>query len=111
VLYPSAQRPELIMRAEFDAIWDGHVVSVGSPSFMQRVRDALADASICARGSARDARRADRGEIAGQAAQAGSANGGDSRSGCEPLVLKVSRLWAWPKNRAEPFICLLVFAP
>jgi hypothetical protein len=111
VLYPSAPRPELITRAEFEAIWDGRVVSAGSPSFMQRVRHALADAFICARGSARDASRAERGEIAGRAAQAGSADGDDSRSGCERLVLKASRLWAWPENGAEPFICLVAFAP
>ena len=73
------------MRAEFEAIWDGHVVSAGSRGFMQRVRDALADASIRTRGSALDARRADHGEIAGQAAQAGSADGDNSRSGCDGL--------------------------
>jgi hypothetical protein len=54
----------LITRAEFEAIWDGRVVSAGSPSFMPRVRHALADAFICARGSARDASHAERGEIA-----------------------------------------------
>jgi len=107
VMYPSARHPQLITRAEFEAIWDGRVVSAGSPGFMQRirhaladtrnrgrsltefvlvrgrnsaerVRDALADASIRARGSAPDALRADRGEVADQVAQAGSANADDT---------------------------------
>jgi ATP-binding cassette, subfamily B, bacterial HlyB/CyaB len=43
VLYPSAPHPKLITRAEFEAIWDGRVVSAGSPGFMQRVRHAIAD--------------------------------------------------------------------
>ena len=46
VLYPSAPRPELITRTEFEAIWDGRLVSAGSPGFMQRVRHALADTCI-----------------------------------------------------------------
>ena len=107
VLYPTAPHPELITRAEFEAIWDGRVVSAGSPGFMQRVRHALADAgihgrslaelvlihgrslaervrpaladaSIRVRGSARDARRADRSEITAEVAEAGSANADDS---------------------------------
>jgi ATP-binding cassette, subfamily B, bacterial HlyB/CyaB len=107
VLYPTAPHPELITRAEFEAIWDGRVVSAGSPGFMQRVRHALADtgihgrglaglvlihgrslaervrhaladASVRVRGSARDARRADRSEITVHAAEAGSANADDS---------------------------------
>jgi ATP-binding cassette, subfamily B, bacterial HlyB/CyaB len=113
VLYPSAPRPELITRAEFEAIWDGRLVSAGSPGFMprvrhaladtcirgrslaelvlirgrslaERVRHALADASIRARESARDARRADSGEIADQVTQAGSAD--DDESGLRALV-------------------------
>jgi subfamily B ATP-binding cassette protein HlyB/CyaB len=107
ILYPSAPHPELITRAEFEAIWDGRVVSAGSPDFMQRVRHtladtgihgrslaglvlihgrslaervrhALADASIRVRGSVRDARRADRSEITAEVAEAGSANADDS---------------------------------
>jgi subfamily B ATP-binding cassette protein HlyB/CyaB len=96
VLYPTAPHPELITRAEFEAIWDGRVVSAGSPDFMQRVRHtladtgihgrslaervrhALADASIRVRGSVRDARRADRSEITAGVAEAGSANADDS---------------------------------
>jgi subfamily B ATP-binding cassette protein HlyB/CyaB len=107
VLYPSAPHPELITRAEFEAIWDGRVVSAGSPGFMQhvrhaladtgirgrslaglvlihgrslveRVRHAVADASIRVRGSARDVRRADRSEITAEVAEAGSANADDS---------------------------------
>jgi ATP-binding cassette, subfamily B, bacterial HlyB/CyaB len=130
VLYPSARHPQLITRAEFEAIWDGRVVSAGSPGFLQRVhyaladtytrgrslaepirqaladassrgrsltefalirgrglaerlRQALAEASVRARGSAREAAgtdrdEADRNEMAGQAAQAGSANANDT---------------------------------
>jgi ATP-binding cassette, subfamily B, bacterial HlyB/CyaB len=103
VLYPTAPHPELITRAEFEAIWDGRVVSAGSPGFMQRVRDALADtairgrslaervrhaladASIRVRGLARDARRADRSEITAEVAEAGSANADDS--GLPALVI------------------------
>jgi hypothetical protein len=44
----ASQAPKLITRAEFEAIWDGRVVSAGSPGFMQRVRHALAD--TCTRG-------------------------------------------------------------
>ena len=43
VLYPSAPHPKLITRAEFEAIWDGRVVSAGSPGIMQRVRHAIAE--------------------------------------------------------------------
>src|ERR1700722_1703788 len=107
VMYPSARHPQLITRAEFEAIWDGRVVSAGSPGFMQRirhtladtgihgrglaelvlnhgrslaerVRHALADASIRVRGSARDARRAYRSEMTAEVAEAGSANADDS---------------------------------
>jgi ATP-binding cassette, subfamily B, bacterial HlyB/CyaB len=107
VLYPTAPHPELITRAEFETIWDGRVVSAGSPGFMQRVRHtladtgihgrslaglvllhgrslaervrhALADASIRVRGSARDARRAYRSEMTAEVAEAGSANADDS---------------------------------
>ncbi len=42
VLYPSAQRPQLMTRAEFEEIWDGRVVSAGSPGLIQRVGHALA---------------------------------------------------------------------
>jgi subfamily B ATP-binding cassette protein HlyB/CyaB len=46
VLYPSARQPQLITRAEFEAIWDGRVVSAGSPGFIQRVGHALAGTFI-----------------------------------------------------------------
>src|ERR1700730_16539248 len=96
VLYPSSPHPELITRAEFEAIWDGRVVSAGSHGLMQRVRHALADTcirgrslaehirhaladtSIRVRRSARHARRADQSEIAVQVAEAGSANADES---------------------------------
>jgi subfamily B ATP-binding cassette protein HlyB/CyaB len=107
VLYPSAPHPELITRAEFEAIWDGRLVSAGSPGVMERVRHTLADTGIRGRslaglvlshgrslaervrhalagasvrvgGSARDARRADESEIIAEVAEAGSANADDS---------------------------------
>ena len=107
VLYPSAPHPELITRAEFEAIWDGRVVSAGSPGFVQRVRHDVADAffggrelaefilvrarslaervrdvsagaMIRMRGSVRDARRTDRSDIAAEVTQVESANAHDS---------------------------------
>ena len=107
VLYPSAPRPELMTRAQFEAVWDGRVVSAGSPGFMQSVRHALDDALTSGRNLAelvlvrgrtlaedarrisadamarvakavRDARDADGSEIAGEAAQVASANADDS---------------------------------
>jgi ATP-binding cassette, subfamily B, bacterial HlyB/CyaB len=107
VLYPAAPRPELMTRAEFEAVWDGRVVSAGSPNLMQRVRHGLDDALTSGRNLAelvlvrgrsvaegarriaadamarvakavRDARGADGSEIAGEAAQIASANADDS---------------------------------
>ncbi len=46
VMYPSSGHPMVMTRAEFEAIWDGRVVFAGSDSPMQRVRRALAAASI-----------------------------------------------------------------
>jgi ATP-binding cassette, subfamily B, bacterial HlyB/CyaB len=107
VLYPSAPHPELMTRTEFEAVWDGRVVSAGSPGFIQSIRHALDDAFtrgrnlaelVLVRGrslaerarrtstdamvrvakSVRDARGADSNEIAGEAAQIASANADDS---------------------------------
>lgn len=96
VLYPSAPHPELMTRAEFEAVWDGRVVSAGSPGFIQSIRHALddaftrgrslaerarrisADAIVRVAKSVRDARGADGNEIAGEATRIGSANADDS---------------------------------
>lgn len=43
VLYPSSPQPKLITRAEFEAIWDGRVVSAGSMGFTQRARHFVDD--------------------------------------------------------------------
>src|SRR5437879_10748726 len=52
VLRPSSPRPERITRAEFEAIWDGRVVSAGSPGIVQRALHGLAAMGIRARGLA-----------------------------------------------------------
>jgi len=114
VLYPSSPRPELITRAEFEAIWDGRVVSAGSPGFMQRVRYALADtcirgrslavrvhhalvdASVRVRRSARHARRADQSEIAVEVAEAGSVNADDSGLSALVTLLRCHGIAAEP---------------
>jgi subfamily B ATP-binding cassette protein HlyB/CyaB len=107
VLYPSAPRPELMTRAQFEAVWDGRLVSAGSPGFMQSVRHALdgaltsgrnlaelvlvrgrgvaeaarrisADAMARVARAVRDARGADGSEIAGESAHIESANADES---------------------------------
>jgi ATP-binding cassette, subfamily B, bacterial HlyB/CyaB len=107
VLYPSAPHPELMTRAEFEAVWDGRLVSAGSPGFMQGIRHAFDDVFIGGRNlaelvlvrgrslaerarrfstdamvrvakSVRDARGADGSKIAGEAAQIRSANADES---------------------------------
>jgi subfamily B ATP-binding cassette protein HlyB/CyaB len=107
VLYPSAPHPELMTRAEFEAVWDGRLVSAGSPGFMQGIRHAFddvfirgrnlaelvlvrgrslaerarrfsTDAMVRAAKSVRDARGADGSKIAGEAAQIRSANADES---------------------------------
>jgi ATP-binding cassette, subfamily B, bacterial HlyB/CyaB len=94
-------------RAEFEAVWDGRVVSAGSPGFIQGIRHTFddvftrgrnlaelvlvrgrslverarrisADAMVRVAKSLRDARGADGSEIAGEAARIGSANADDS---------------------------------
>src|SRR5258708_38342358 len=42
VLRASSPHPERITRAEFEAIWDGRVVSAGSPGIVQRALHGLA---------------------------------------------------------------------
>ncbi|MBN9001531.1 MAG: type I secretion system permease/ATPase, partial [Rhizobiales bacterium] len=41
VLYPNSPQPKLITRAEFEAIWDGRVVSSGPTGLMQHARNAV----------------------------------------------------------------------
>jgi ATP-binding cassette, subfamily B, bacterial HlyB/CyaB len=107
VLYPSAPHPELMTRAEFEAVWDGRLVSAGSPAFMQTIRRALDDAFTSGRNlvelvlvhgrslaerarhfsadamarvvkCVRDGRGADGSKIAGEVAQIRSANADES---------------------------------
>src|SRR3979409_157782 len=56
VLHPSSSRPKLITRAEFEAIWDGRLISVGSQSVAHRALHALAGMSVRGRDLARRAR-------------------------------------------------------
>src|SRR2546430_11829082 len=72
-----AARPKVITRAEFEAIWDGRLISAGSQSVAHRVLHALAGMSVRGRALARRARDAlmrarfaDRCDIAVQAAGA-----------------------------------------
>jgi subfamily B ATP-binding cassette protein HlyB/CyaB len=92
VLHPSSSRPKLITRAEFEAIWDGRLISAGSQNVANRVLHALAGTSVRGRDLARRAgdalmrardtlmraRSADRRDIAVQAANTESASGDDS---------------------------------
>ncbi|QHO78655.1 type I secretion system permease/ATPase [Bradyrhizobium sp. CCBAU 051011] len=55
VLHPTATRPELLTRAEFEEIWDGRLILTGSQNAINRVRHALADMSVTVRGLARRA--------------------------------------------------------
>jgi subfamily B ATP-binding cassette protein HlyB/CyaB len=52
VLHPTATRPELMTRAEFEEIWDGQLILTGSQNVINRVLHALADMSVTARGLA-----------------------------------------------------------
>jgi subfamily B ATP-binding cassette protein HlyB/CyaB len=44
VLQPSAPRPKMMTRREFEAVWDGRMVSAGPPGVMQRMREGFFDA-------------------------------------------------------------------
>nr|WP_247787183.1 type I secretion system permease/ATPase [Bradyrhizobium sp. 170] len=55
VLHPTASRPELMTRAEFEEIWDGRLILTGSQNVINRVLHALADTSVTVRGLARRA--------------------------------------------------------
>ena len=46
VLHPTASRPELMTRAEFEEIWDGRLILTGSQNVANRVLHALADMSV-----------------------------------------------------------------
>ncbi|WP_083519213.1 type I secretion system permease/ATPase [Bradyrhizobium jicamae] len=55
VLHPTATRPELMTRAEFEEIWDGRLILTGSQNVINRLLPALADMSVTVRGLARRA--------------------------------------------------------
>src|SRR5262249_47281679 len=55
VLRPTASRPELMTRAEFEEIWDGRLILTGSQNVINRVLHALADMNVTVRGLARRA--------------------------------------------------------
>ncbi|WP_156438186.1 type I secretion system permease/ATPase [Bradyrhizobium valentinum] len=46
VLRPTASRPELMTRAEFEEIWDGRLILTGSQNVANRVLRAVADATV-----------------------------------------------------------------
>src|SRR5207245_501051 len=55
VLHPTASRPELMTRTEFEEIWDGRLILTGSQNVANRILHALADMSVSVRGLARPA--------------------------------------------------------
>nr|WP_156435815.1 type I secretion system permease/ATPase [Bradyrhizobium lablabi] len=55
VLHPTATRPELMTRAEFEEIWDGRLILTGSQNVIDQVLHAFADMSVTVRGLARRA--------------------------------------------------------
>jgi subfamily B ATP-binding cassette protein HlyB/CyaB len=55
VLHPTASRPELMTRSEFEEIWDGRLILTGSQNVINRVLHALADMSVTVRGLPRRA--------------------------------------------------------
>jgi subfamily B ATP-binding cassette protein HlyB/CyaB len=110
VLHPSSSRPKLITRAEFEAIWDGRLISVGSQSVAHRALHALAGMSVRGRDLARRARDdlarrardalrarfADRFDIAAQAARTESASGDDSGLMALAILLRCHGIAAEP---------------
>ena len=58
VLHPTASRPELMTRTEFEEIWDGRLILTGSQNVANRVLRAVADVTVRGRelvGRAREA--------------------------------------------------------
>jgi subfamily B ATP-binding cassette protein HlyB/CyaB len=55
VLRPTASRPELMTRSEFEEIWDGRLILTGSQSLANRLLHALADMDVTVRALARRA--------------------------------------------------------
>src|SRR2546429_5675988 len=49
VLHPTASRPQLMTRAEFEEIWDGRLILTGSQDVANRVLGVLADLAVRAR--------------------------------------------------------------
>jgi subfamily B ATP-binding cassette protein HlyB/CyaB len=46
VVHPSSPRPKMMTRREFEAVWDGRMVSAGPPGVMQRMREGFFDAYL-----------------------------------------------------------------
>ena len=46
VLHPTASRPELMTRTEFEEIWDGRLILTGSQNVANRVLRAVADVTV-----------------------------------------------------------------
>ena len=55
VLRPTASRPELMTRTEFEEIWDGRLILTGSQSAINQALHVLADLGVTVRGLARRA--------------------------------------------------------
>ncbi|MEH2627794.1 subfamily B ATP-binding cassette protein HlyB/CyaB [Bradyrhizobium sp. AZCC 1719] len=55
VLRPTASRPELMTRTEFEEIWDGRLILTGSQNVTNQMLQALADMGVTVRGLARRA--------------------------------------------------------
>ncbi|MEH2516378.1 subfamily B ATP-binding cassette protein HlyB/CyaB [Bradyrhizobium sp. AZCC 1610] len=49
VLHPTASRPELMTRTEFEEIWDGRLILTGSQNVANRVLRAVADVTVLGR--------------------------------------------------------------
>jgi subfamily B ATP-binding cassette protein HlyB/CyaB len=105
VLHPTSPHPKLMTRAEFNAVWDGHLIVAGSQSPAQRLLHALDGMSVRGRGLARRvrdvlmhagdtvrARFADRRNIAVQAASIESEASPESGSGDESGLMALAIL-------------------
>ncbi|GLR86556.1 peptidase C39 [Bradyrhizobium iriomotense] len=55
VLHPTASRPNMMTRAEFEEVWDGRLILAGSQSLVHRLLDSLAGMNIPALDLARRA--------------------------------------------------------
>ena len=53
MLHPTASRPKMMTRAEFEEVWDGRLILTGSQNLAERVLHALAGMSVSVRELAR----------------------------------------------------------